>query len=210
MKKVIPFTKTITFKTMIKEITDIGVTHNLVLKDNNEVTGDILVDGKYRASEASLLEEEFHYKLPFVIAIDSKYDVNDLTINIEDFNFEIVNDEDMELNVEIGLDNIYEKEETREDIEIPVETDEIVENIEILDEEEKNDSKTNITSIFNNITSNNETFSSYHVYIVRDTDTLESIMDKYNVSRDNLADYNDLDNIISGTKLIIPCSNDKV
>ena len=210
MKKVIPFTKTITFKTMISEITDISVKHELKLEANNEVKGDILVDGKYKVTDASILEEEFHYRLPFIIAIDPKYTVDDVEINITDFNFEIQNEEDLKLDVEIELDNIYEKEEVRNEIEIPVETEELIDNMEISDnnEEDKENTKSNITSIFSNLNQDNETFSSYHVYIVRDNDTLEYIMDKYNVSRDELADYNDLNNIVTGSKLIIPCSND--
>ena len=80
MKKVVPFTKTITFKTMIAEVTDIEVTHNLKLKDDNEISGDILVDGRYKMTDASQIEEEFHYKLPFVINIDDKYDLDNMEI----------------------------------------------------------------------------------------------------------------------------------
>lgn len=65
MKKVVPFTKTISFRTMIAEITDIEVNHTLALNENHEVVGDILVDGKYKMTDASQIEEEFHYKLPF-------------------------------------------------------------------------------------------------------------------------------------------------
>ena len=47
MKKIIPFTKTIKFKTMIAEITDIEAKHNLEVKEVNNIEGDILIDGKY-------------------------------------------------------------------------------------------------------------------------------------------------------------------
>lgn len=206
MKKVIPFTKTLTFKTMINEITDIEIKHNLKLEDNNEIKGDILVNGKYKITEASLNEEDFNFNLPFVIAIDPKYNIDDIEINIDDFNFDIINEEELKLDVEIGLYNIYEKEERKEieeleSIEIPVEQEELIENMEIKEDN-------NISNIFTNITSNTETFSSYHVYIIRESDTLEYIMDKYNVTKEELADYNDLNNIKTGTKLIIPCSND--
>ena len=217
---------------MIAEITDIEVKHTLSLKETNEIEGDILVDGKYKMTDASQIEEEFHYKLPFVIAVDDKYDTTNLEIGIDNFNFEIINEEDLKINVEIDLDGIVDKEENlvREDIEIPVEIEEdikkvefdndpleqleeeIKKDVEVVEKEEvtpqTNSPKTSLGSIFSSITSGDETFSTYHVYIVRESDTLEAIMDKYKINRDELANYNDLDNITLGTKLIIPCSNE--
>ena len=222
MKKVIPFSKQLTFKTMIREITDIEIKHTLSLKDDYEIEGDIIVDGKYKMTDASIMEEEFHYTLPFIVAIDSKYDTSNLEISISDFNFEIINEEKLQVNVEIQLDNIEEKEMIRNDIEIPINEEEIVtpvhtkiEPLEELNKEiestnyaNEKEEKTNIGSIFSNLTSNDETYSTYHVYIVRESDTLEGIMDKYKITRDELANYNDLDDIKIGTKLIVPCSND--
>ena len=203
MKKVVPFEKTISFKTMISEITSIEIKHDLALKDNNEVEGDILVDGTYKTTDASIIEEEFHYKLPFVIAIDPKYNVDNIDISISDFNYEIIDEESLKVNVEITLDNIEEKELVRNDIE-QFKVDDIVEELEIKEEIDNN----NLGSIFSNLTSNEETFSTYNVYIVRETDTIDKILDKYNISREELADYNDLDDVTIGSKLIIPCSND--
>lgn len=218
MKKVIPFTKKIAFNTMIREVTDISINHTLSLNDNNELDGEILVDGKYKMTEASINQEEFHYKLPCLITIDSKYDTTGLEVSISDFNFEIINEEDLKINVDLLLDNLTTKELVRNVEKIPVEIDEIVEEvayeepIEKLDKEidkvlEKNNSEENISSLFTSITSD-ETFSTYHVYIVRENDTLESIIDKYKVGREELEKYNDLDDLRIGTKLIIPCVNE--
>ena len=122
MKKVVPFTKTISFRTMIAEITDIEVNHTLALNENHEVVGDILVDGKYKMTDASQIEEEFHYKLPFTIDIDEKYNLDNLEIIISDFYFEIINEEDLKINVEIEMDGIEENklpklEEKKESLE---------------------------------------------------------------------------------------------
>lgn len=219
MKKTVPFSKTITFKSIIAEITDISIKHTLELKDNNEISGDILVDGGYKMTEASNIEEGFHYKLPFVIAIDSKYDTDDLSITIDDFNFEIINEEDLKINVDIGIDGIYEKALIRDDIEeVPVELDENVEKVEItepiekLEEELKNDKEESngntIGSILSNLTSTDESYSTYIVYIVRENDTLDEIINKYSTTKEELSNYNDLDDIKIGTKLIIPCHNE--
>ena len=208
MKKVVPFTKTIIFKTHIAEITEIEVNEDLILDENNEVKGDILVDGKYKTTEASMLEEEFHYELPFVIAIDDKYIADNIEIEIQEFNYEIINEEELKVNINIALDNLEEKEEIREEeILIPVEIEEDIKEVE--DEVEKLEKEdTNINSIFTNLTNDNETYSTYHVYIVKESDTLEYILDKYKINKEELSNYNDISSINIGDKLIIPCSND--
>lgn len=253
MKKVVPFTKTITFKTMIAEVTDIEVTHDLSLKENNEISGNILVDGRYKMTEASQIEEEFHYKLPFLIDIDSKYDLNNLEIVIGDFYFEIINEENLKINVEIDMDGLeeirsddllMEKTEVLDDntnqdsIPIPVEINDTkqeleftntndnplsklakeihndldsnnVDNTNQTEEKKENIASTSVGSIFSSLASNEETFSTYYVYIVRENDTLEFIMDKYKVTRELLQSYNDLDDIKVGNKLIIPCASNE-
>lgn len=276
MKKVVPFTKTISFRTMIAEITDIEVNHTLALNENHEVVGDILVDGKYKMTDASQIEEEFHYKLPFTIDIDERYNLDNLEIIISDFYFEIINEEDLKINVEIEMDGIEENklpkleekknslEEVSEvldteedfvrnkedDILIPVEIEEKKEKLEVpqdnplhkLAEEIKKDiltediplvevtkqeakkeikkettsvkqekdnniSSTNMSSIFSSLASSEETFSTYYVYMVRETDTIESIIDKYQTTKEELQNYNDLTNVKVGSKLIIPCAS---
>ena len=195
MKKVVPFTKTILFKTHIAEITEIEVNEDLILDENNEVKGDIL-------------EEEFHYELPFVIAIDDKYIADNIEIEIQEFNYEIINEEELKVNINIALDNLEEKEEIREEeILIPVEMEEDIKEVEEeVEPLEKED--TNINSIFTNLTNDNETYSTYHVYIVKEADTLEYILDKYKINKEELSNYNDISSINIGDKLIIPCSND--
>lgn len=276
MKKVVPFTKTITFRTMIAEITDIEVKHTLELGENHEIEGDILVDGTYKMTDASQIEEEFHYKLPFTIAVDSKYDLENLEITIGDFYFEIINEEDLKINIEIEMDGMEEKKEEFSDtiatkifldestevldMEETIKQEELVreasdeeaipvplaeENQEVelqttatnplaklakeIEEDIKNeiDSKstsgtsfenaivesektstppTNVSSIFSSLTSNEETFSTYYVYMVREEDSLESIIEKYHTTREELQNYNDLTDVKVGCKLIIPCA----
>ena len=248
MKRTIPFTKTITFRTMIAEITDIEVNHTLHIKEEHEIEGDILVDGKYKMTDASQIEEEFHYKLPFSIELDSKYETNNIEIVVGDFYFEIINEEDLKINVEIDIDGLEEKQSPPEIIsskvsfddkqleelndlelvrdsnkyesyQIPMEVNEMKEKLEFESEnpldmlakeiEEdigyENNNPTSVSSIFTSISSSEETFSTYHVYIVQESDTIDSIIDKYKTNRDELQNYNNLDDIKVGSKLIIPC-----
>lgn len=218
MKKVITFTKSMNFKTRIAEITNIEINHDLELNENLELKGNIIVSGKYKMTDASIIEEDFNFNLPSVIAIDSKYNTSNLEVNIIDFNYEIVNEESLNITIDVELDGL--EEIRHDDIPIPVEIEEINEKLEydepivnlenkIKEEyQQEPEDKENFSKILSNITDNEETFSTYHVYIVRENDTIDKILDKYKVTREELADYNDLDNINLGTKLIIPCAND--
>ena len=61
----------------------------------------------------------------------------------------------------------------------------------------------NNINIFGNI-SDNETYATYKVYTVMDTDTIDGIISKYNISKELLGEYNNIEDIKSGDKLIIP------
>ena len=61
----------------------------------------------------------------------------------------------------------------------------------------------NNINIFGNI-SDNETYATYKVYTVMDTDTIDGIISKYNISKELLGEYNNIEDIRSGDKLIIP------
>lgn len=69
-----------------------------------------------------------------------------------------------------------------------------------IDSNDLNEEKINI---FSNL-KGSETYITYHVYIVKEEDNIDMIMSKYNVSKEDLEHYNDLENIKSGDKIIIP------
>jgi len=73
-----------------------------------------------------------------------------------------------------------------------------------------NDNITENENINNNIftPSEEEQFVTYRVYKVTDSDTIDSILTKYNITKEELADYNNIENITPGDKLIIP-TNEK-
>lgn len=72
----------------------------------------------------------------------------------------------------------------------------------------ENENENNI-NIFNGF-DEEEKYVTYHVYPFTENDTLEKVMEKYNVTKEDLAKYNKLDNLHVGDKLIIPESiNDK-
>ena len=63
-------------------------------------------------------------------------------------------------------------------------------------------------SIFNSITfdDKDEEFVKYIVYVLQDGDTIDAIVEKYEITYQDLIKYNDLENISVGDKIIIPTS----
>ena len=65
-----------------------------------------------------------------------------------------------------------------------------------------------INSLFDNLDASTETYKTYKVCIMRTGDTIESVLQKYSVSKEELEKYNNLSDIKIGDKLIIPSIND--
>ena len=80
-----------------------------------------------------------------------------------------------------------------------------IENIEV-NEELSEEKIKNISSFFEVLNDAEETFTTYSVYIMRKEDTIETIMDKYKITKEQLSNYNDLDNLEIGSKIVIPQS----
>ena len=78
------------------------------------------------------------------------------------------------------------------------------EQLEVLDLNDDSKNNDNKASLFLNLDSSNESYSTYSVYIMRENDSIDEIINKYNISREKLGEYNDLDNIKIGSKIIIP------
>lgn len=74
-----------------------------------------------------------------------------------------------------------------------------IENVNNNEEENKNE----FINIFNGV-NEEEKYVTYRVYRVMEGDTIDKILDKYKVSKEELGNYNDITNINVGDKLIIP------
>lgn len=210
MKKVIPFKKEIIFESNIAEITSISLEHNLEIKDNS-VIGSFDISGSYKMTLTSTITEDFNYNIPFEIALDERYLLDNAMADIDDFYYEILNDRVLSINIEVGIDGI-------EEIEMEDKMPNIIEEskeFEELNREEKSDIENTqeekrcieeenpISNVFTSV-SDVETYKSYTVYIVRENDTIESILTKYSVSKEELEVYNNLEELKIGDKLIIP------
>ena len=195
MKKIVPYKKELEFNTEVSEITSISLENTLKKASSNYITGDFIVTGEYKIAPVSMNTEKFNFELPFDINIDSKYKTDELVIDIDDFYYELDKNK-MIVNISVLLDNLEEIEEIRNDEVKEIEEVEEVKNEERLLEKE-------IGDVFDNITLE-ESFRTYKVYIVRENDTLDSILEKFNVTKEELDPYNDLSKVTVGLKIIIP------
>lgn len=289
MKQIIPFKKELLFKTKVSEITSISLEHTLTLKNEDLISGEFHITGDYKMTEGSINREKFYFTLPFDIALDSRYDMSSIIIDIDNFYYEVINNEALQVNIDVyvegekieeplpelsqtnpseeeilpsveettieresiektenqNLDSLEErgmkeeedikinncvlndesepKEESIDEEKAVLEAktdilreDEVLdETIEFtppimtsLEEEKKVEiNHNNEFNIFENI-DNSDTYVTYHVYIVKDTDNIDNITQKYNVTKEDVALYNNLEEIKPGMKLIIPNTNE--
>ena len=236
MKQIVPFTKDITFKTKIGDITGISLENDLMLKGEDLISGNFYIKGTYKMLKTSSLEEEYSYKIPCEIAISDTYDAFLATVDIDNFTYEVIDDEVLRVNIDVRIDNLEKKEIIKEpDFEnIQVDELELVRN-ETTDEEnrkpleenvlveefkkekkekteEKQENKEerelSVKDIVMNMSDNtkDETYKTYSVYVVREGDTIEKIANTYKVDITDIENYNDITNLDIGVKLVIPSS----
>jgi len=62
-------------------------------------------------------------------------------------------------------------------------------------------------SIFSAFANTKETYTTYSIYILRPDDSIEDVLTKYQITREELGLYNNLDNLSVGSKLIIPATS---
>lgn len=75
-------------------------------------------------------------------------------------------------------------------------------------EENTNEQEQTMGSLFSSLKESDETFSTYSVYILRQEETVQSLIEKYKTTKEELESYNDLSNLTIGSKIIIPLQND--
>lgn len=209
MKKIISLEKRVDFPSMIGEICEINLEHELKFIDEVNISGDLVLSGKYKSTEASVIEEDFEYRFPVEVCLTLNIDLNTADISISDFYYEIENDNVMKCYIDIKIEGVelieVEDDFIREcdgdvenkEIEFPhIETNEKVNNKEV----EDNENKVNILS---NV-ADDEKYGTFIVYIVRQNETVNSILEKYNSSLEELEKYNDLKELGVGSKIIIP------
>ncbi len=312
MRQIIPFKKELLFKTKISEITSISLEHTLTLKEDDTIGGNFNISGDYKMTQASINREQFSFTLPFEITLDVPYKKDSLKIDIDNFYYEVVNDDSLQVNIDVYIDGEKQEQEVieadsdkltnttsqvesshkpkekeleevstdleessrnkiKEDEKLNKKSEDIVEskelsqventlnreegeviskmidesnnlpnhieynkapkvtldidtkdsqvkdisninqnvnnNINTNKEDEKIKEKSNPDNninIFSNDTLSTETYVTYYVYLVKEDDTIDKIIEEFNITKEELANYNDITDIKSGSKLIIP------
>lgn len=193
---------------------------------------DIHLDEKYDLSHAVIDIDDFYYEIVnsnlLSVNIDVLIDKLEEKLIPEELQEVVIPrenilDEDRVFTLdETPEENMQELREEKEVKEEPrcIEPEEIIEEKSIQKEEKslKIEEKplqrdeiqipSEITSLFDNIDASSETYKSYKVYIVREGDDLEFIMEKYAITREIVEQYNDLKELKIGDKIIIPSQNE--
>lgn len=230
MKQIIPFKKELPFKTKVSEITSISLERELEVLDDGIVSGVFHITGDYKMNEGSINREKYSFDLPFDITLDPRYDINTVNADIEDFYYDVINEDTLKVNIDLFIeaeylpeepkiveevdvteeetDDMRTNEEEREDIvEEDIKEDipqvEEVKVTEVNDAQDRDDTVDIGKDLFSNL-DNTETYTTYYVYIVKEDDTVEKILTKYDINKEDFENYNDINNIKAGDKVIIP------
>ncbi len=238
MKSVIPYKKVIEFKTKIAEICSISLEHEYEVNEG-ELKGEFIVSGDYRIHEVSINKEVFNYRLPFEVNLPDNIVKDSINFQILDFTYDIVDGDKLSVDIEFGVEALDKEEERNDELDSLIKEleevrenkeDEIEENIENeeevddenLEEERKGivlDNAVDVVGEDETVTSeeatkildsNKEnTYITYHIHIVKESESIEGIANLYGTSRTVLEEYNDLNNLVVGDKLIIPIAEDE-
>lgn len=219
MKKIIPFKKQLFLDNTISEITSISLEHTLSYKKEFLISGDFIITGSYKTTDTSVDTLPFDFRVPCDINVDDKYDLSHVVIDIDDFYYEIIDNNAIDINIDVMLDKIEDRCIDKEDNfivktatkidDVLENTQETLENIKEKKEEIDNKIEEKMDNVYEKIEKVQEKlkgFVTYRVCIVKEDETVEQIMDRYKVDKETLSLYNNLDNIQKGDKLIIPAN----
>ncbi len=222
MKSIVPYTKDIAFDTKIAEICSISLEHELTIGDA-EIEGQFIVTGEYKTHEVSVNKEPFSYKLPFTLEVTENIIKESIDFEITDFTYELVDDSTLRVNIEFSV-SAEEKEEEIEEVEedtekeslresVMEEINELFPEVEEPEEEQVEDTEERLDEnseaiILDAMQEKESEVATYHIHIVNNNDSIESICAIYNTDEATLKEYNNIENIQIGDKIIIPCQDE--
>ena len=143
MKQIIPFKKDLPFKTKVSDITSISLERKIEILDGGIVTGTFYITGDYKMNEGSINREEFSFDLPFDITLDPRYDISSVKADIEDFYYDIINEDTLKVNIDLYIEAEYLPDNSLNN-DVLVEEDNEIDNVQKEDEyveEDRNELK---------------------------------------------------------------------
>lgn len=109
MQKIVPFKQDITFNNNIKEIISISLDHEFSI-EANKIKGNFKISGEYKKLETSINNEPFNYNLPFLVDLDEKYILDNIKVDVDDFYYEVFENNILRVGIDVLIDNVEEKE----------------------------------------------------------------------------------------------------
>ena len=195
MDKIYSFKKEVLFKNNIYDVVSIAIDKKFSL-DGYAIKGKFNINGEYLINDKE--KENFDIEIPYLNYIEDDYEIDNINIDIDDFYYEIKDSTKLVINIDIIVKGLVEKERCIDDTE------------PVGDEYDIESDTNNREDVSNEILSNKESnYVTYRVYIVRENDTIESIIEKYDVSLDEIKKYNVVNDIKIGDKIIIPYERNK-
>lgn len=145
MKQIVPFTRKISFDTSVDEITSISLDKTIKNIEDSIISGVFDLYLEYKESDISVNTLKYTSTIPFDIDVDSKYSLKNVKVDIDDFYYEI-EDDDVVLHIDLLVDNleyaeeelesIITKHDEREDDELETFDEEEIDDIELDDKED--------------------------------------------------------------------------
>ena len=188
---------------------------NTVLPFNLDLPIALSIEDRYDTNKAVCDIDDFYYEIindrKLSISIDISVDKlsekeiaeTDKVIEVLDNN-EDSNNRCIDMEDDIITDNVVETLETKK--EVKEEISEVKDtNREGLDKKIDKAEEVNkkIKTLFNT-NSDTEEYITYQIYIIREGDTVDSIIAKYDIDIESLKEYNDISDLKIGDKVIIP------
>lgn len=204
----IPFIKEIDFKNKIAEISSISLEKDISINDN-DLLGDFIISGEYKNLDINIDTIPFRHVIPFSTSLNSDIDINSLSYDVIDFNYEIVDEEILKVEIKLHIFAQKKLEEIKSDIFEKVEYDDrnnIVENI--VNNGDNNEIKETVDNQTLKQYDFEEDYIKYHIHYVKLNETIESISKEYNISYEELVNLNQVESVSVGDKLIIPEINE--
>lgn len=228
MKKIINYEKDILFKTSIGSITTVSLEHDFTV-DDDVLKGEFILTGEYKANELSINKEPFEYRLPLEYELEPTVDKDTLSYDIDNFEYNI-KDDCLTVYIDFGVryeeknitptlpeitesDLIQESKELDDDLPRLKELLEKEDTLEFLEDTSKDEDTDNRIceedkEIILDASKECDEYTTYHVHIVREGETLETIADKYKTTVEVIKKYNSIETLELKSKLIIPATDE--
>ncbi len=174
---------------------------NALEEDERECDGDIKTDEEkeipHKEVKESVDKEVEETKEVEVINTPTEEVSNERNEEVE---AEILNEETIK-NEEAVTKQFTEKEES-----VTMNEENYINNT-YENTEEDSEQVESLSNIFSSLSEKEETFATYSVYILREDESVNSIIEKYKTTKEELEKYNDLNTLTKGSKIIIPYLN---